>query len=56
MATGVGADPIVPCAPARIRGGPTGALRLLDPLTERMVRRSVRGDDERLAVLLGSPD
>lgn len=40
---------------ATIRGGPTGLLRLLDPLTERMVRRSVRGDYERLADLLAGP-
>lgn len=40
---------------ATIRGGPTGPLRLLDPLTERMVRRSVRGDYKRLADLLADP-
>lgn len=40
---------------ATIRGGPTGLLRLLDPLTERMVRRNVRGDYERLADLLADP-
>lgn len=38
---------------ATIRGGPTGPLRLLDPITRRMVQRSVRGDYERLAALLG---
>lgn len=37
---------------ATIRGGPTGPLRLLDPLTELAVRRSVRGDYDRLADLL----
>jgi uncharacterized membrane protein len=37
---------------ATIRGGPTGPLRLLDPLTRRMVQRSVRGDYERLGRLL----
>lgn len=37
---------------AIIRGGPAGPLRLLDPLTKLMVRRSVRGDYERLANLL----
>lgn len=40
---------------ATIRGGPAGLLRLLDPLTERMVRSSVRGDYERLADLLADP-
>lgn len=39
---------------ATIRGGPTGLLRLLDPLTRRMVQRSVRGDYARLAELLGA--
>lgn len=39
---------------AIIRGGPTGLLRLLDPLTRRMVQRSVRGDYARLAELLGT--
>ena len=34
-------------------GGPTGMARLLDPLTRRTVRRSVRGDYARLAELLG---
>lgn len=38
---------------ATIRGGPTGALALLDPLTRRMVQRNVRGDYDRLAALLG---
>lgn len=38
---------------ATIRGGPTGVARLLDPLTRRMVQRSVRGDYARLAELLG---
>lgn len=38
---------------ATVRGGPTGAARLLDPLTRRMVQRSVRADYERLAALLG---
>lgn len=37
---------------ATIRGGPTGPLRLLDPLTKLAVRRSVRGDYDRLAGLL----
>ena len=40
---------------ATIRGGPTGLLRLLDPLTEKMVRRSVRDDYERLTDLLTDP-
>jgi hypothetical protein len=39
---------------ATVRGGPTGLLRLADPLTRRMVRRSVRGDYERLTRLLGT--
>lgn len=40
---------------ATIRGGPTGPLRLLDPLTRRMVQRSVRGDYGRLTALLSPP-
>ena len=38
---------------ATIRGGPAGVLSVLDPLTRRMVQRSVRGDYDRLARLLG---
>lgn len=38
---------------ATIRGGPGGPLRVFDPLTRRMVARSVRGDYERLAAILG---
>jgi uncharacterized protein YndB with AHSA1/START domain len=38
---------------ATIRGGPAGLLRLLDPLTRRMVQRTVRSDYARLAALLG---
>jgi hypothetical protein len=37
---------------ATIRGGPTGALALLDPLTKVIVQRSVRGDYARLSRLL----
>lgn len=37
---------------ATIRGGPEGMVALLDPLTERIVRRSVRADYRRLAALL----
>lgn len=37
---------------ATIRGGPGGPLALLDPLTKRLVERSVKGDYERLAALL----
>lgn len=37
---------------ATIRGGPTGVLRLFDPLTRAIVQRSVRGDYERLSDLL----
>ncbi len=40
---------------ATIRGGPTGPMRLSDPLTRLMVQRSVGGDYERLAALLGPP-
>ncbi len=39
---------------AVIRGGPTGLLRLADPLTRRMVQHSVRGDYQRLTDLLAS--
>lgn len=39
---------------AVIRGGPGGVLRVLDPLTRRMVERNVRGDYARLAALLGA--
>lgn len=38
---------------ATIRGGPTGVLALLDPVTRRIVERSVRGDYARLEALLG---
>ena len=39
---------------ATIRGGPTGPLRWFDPLTRRLVRRSVRGDYARLEQLLSA--
>lgn len=38
---------------ATIRGGPTGPAALLDPLTRRLVERSVRADYRRLESLLG---
>jgi uncharacterized protein YndB with AHSA1/START domain len=41
---------------ATVRGGPTGTLRLLDPLTKVLVQRSVRRDYERLAALLSRTD
>ncbi len=41
---------------ATIRGGPEGVMRLLDPLTRRMVARSIGQDYQRLKQLLdGEP-
>ena len=37
---------------ATIRGGPEGLMALADPLTERMVRRNVTADYERLRDVL----
>jgi Polyketide cyclase / dehydrase and lipid transport len=39
----------------RLRGGPTGIMGLLSPIVASMVRRNVRGDMERLRVLLEFP-
>ena len=38
----------------RNRGGPGGAMRLLDPVMRRMVRRQVGKDLERLKQILES--
>lgn len=40
---------------ADVRGGPEGLAAILDPLTRRMVQRSVRGDYARLRLLLSRP-
>jgi len=39
---------------AIVRGGPTGVMRLLNPLMAKIVQRSVTGDYERLRALLAS--
>ncbi len=41
---------------AIIRGEPGGMMKLLNPLTQRMVKRNVTKDYERLRVLLDGPD
>ena len=37
---------------ARIEGGPSGILQLLSPLTDRMAKRSIEADYDRLVTLL----
>lgn len=41
---------------ATIRGEPTGPMKWFNPLTERMVRRNITKDYERLKALLDGPD